>query len=138
MRLVTSLTRDNPRAGELLTRAVNGESTKLSTVMGQPIAVKDVVVHSCQLGESEDGEILMGTRVVLITPEGRCYWSVAGGVLMSFDLLTQVYGFPPWEPARMLQLVERVTKPPRRTHVLQEVNQCPNPSDIPSPKRTKG
>lgn len=100
---------------------VQGQATPLSDMIGKRLAVRHIVAHRIEMLDEKTGEIIIGDRIVLVTPSGEAYGSVSEGIRRSLQLLMQVYGKPPWSPPLVVEMLQLNTKGGRRYYCLNPV-----------------
>lgn len=71
----------------------------LDDVMGNAIAVQDVVIQPVEMTDPATGEVTDNNRIVLITDAGDAYACTSVGVETSIKNLFAIVGMPPWNPA---------------------------------------
>lgn len=99
--------------------AMNDSDEALSDHLMKEIEVMDYVVHKVELMDEQTGALDEVFRVVFITPEGKSYHSVAGGVSRSLQRMIAMFGQGPWDPALKVTAVQKKTNNGRQTITLK-------------------
>lgn len=89
----------------LIFTAREGQSVNVGDQIGKTIRIQHMLIHACTW-TAKDGEVIDGTRVVLIDPNGTCYGSVSEGILRSVKLIGQVFGPPPYQPPFECEVIQ--------------------------------
>lgn len=101
--------------------AVSDAENAISEHIGEVIEIEHMVAHSIKMQDDQTGETIEALRVVLITPEGEGYHSVAQGVVSSLQRIIGIVGQAPWTPALRVVPVEKKTRKGFKTLTLKLV-----------------
>lgn len=115
----SSIKNDGTRESQIrLYNALNGSDIKRVKEQLAPFEVTDLVAHYVEMTNDETGEIEQVTRVVLISPNGERYHSVAKGVVNSMQQIVAIVGQAPWSPPIKLVQQRVTTRKGRETITL--------------------
>lgn len=101
-----------------LLMAMQGENDALGDLVGEVVEVSHLVVHNVEVLDEQTGELLERDRIVIITPDGSMLAAVSQGIRKSVQLLTALYGLPPYTPALRVKVVQVNTRKGRRLYQL--------------------
>jgi hypothetical protein len=95
-RMNTSLDLSTDAGRKQLTACFDKEPKALTQSVGQPVLVRDYVIHTYPHTDPKTGEVSERFRLILIDMDGVA-WSTGGGTLLnSFKMITFGHGMPPW------------------------------------------
>lgn len=116
--VLTSYEPGNPEHGRALFRAINSDDHKGDWAKQNIIETEHVVLHPWSKEDEETGELIEGTRVVLVTPAEERVAMVSEGVAKALALACAFFGKPPWTPPIKFKVVEIPTAKGRRFYTL--------------------
>lgn len=116
---LTSVDVAKPTGKKLVMKAMNACEFKLVDEINKELKITDFVLHKVMLTNRDDGEITEAVRLVLVDDKGRCYECVAATIVNSFRMHVELYGAPPWHPARKM-CVRKKQKGDRNIYWLDE------------------
>lgn len=90
----------NPKSEEdkkMLFKAMNNPDKRLKDCINMSITVVDVYCEWVEMVNKQSGELVGGTRIVLIDKEGVGYQCVSQGVFSALKKLFSIYGLPTWK-----------------------------------------
>ena len=102
----------------LIWSAREGAVDSLSASLGETLEIQNLLLHPVTITR-ETGEEIPLIRVVLIGPDGTCRGSCSTGILGSIRTMVQLYGTPPWTPAKLVKMVRVPLSGGRQTFKLQ-------------------
>lgn len=118
----SSIENDGTRETQIkIYNAVSGEGENVSDHLKEVIEVENIVAHPVQMVDEKTGEITDALRIVLVSPDGTTYSSVATGVLSSMQKIMGIIGSAPWTPALKIMPVEVKTRNGYKTITLSLV-----------------
>ena len=119
---LSTIPNDGSRESQIkIYNAINGDGENLGDHLNKVIEVENFVAHPVQMVDDQTGEIIEALRIVLVTPTGETYASVANGVLSSIQKISGIIGSAPWTPALKLKAVEVKTRKGFKTMTLSLV-----------------
>ena len=81
--------------------ALSGEGKPLVDLVGETLAIVDVVAHEIVLHDEDKGDIHT-VRVVLVDKDGNTYNAVSEGVMSSLQKIFAIVGNPSWKDDPLL------------------------------------
>lgn len=90
----------NPKTEEskkMLFKAMNNPEKRLKDCINMPITVVDVFCEWVDMVNESTGEMVGGTRIVLIDKDGIGYQCVSQGIFSALKKLFSIYGLPTWK-----------------------------------------
>lgn len=104
----------SPAAAAKVFNAINDNDGNIRDMIGKTLVVTDLMAFPVSI-VNQDGEMIDGIRVVLITKDGKSYGSVAQGVFSSLQNIIAIVGMGPWPNGIKLSPVEKTTRRGFRT-----------------------
>lgn len=108
-----SFSPDTVEAKKSLYKAITNPDHKITDMVGKEIAIRDVVVATCQFVDEETGETTPGNRTILIDTKGISYGCSSTGVYNALRNLIAIFGTPTWVdglPVRVGQISKGVNR----------------------------
>ena len=91
-----SFSPDTVEGKKALYKAITNPDHKITDMVGKEIAIRDVVVATCQFVDEETGETTPGNRTILIDTNGISYGCSSTGVYNALRNLIAIFGSPTW------------------------------------------
>lgn len=91
-----SFSPDSVEGKKALYKAITNPDHKITDMVGKEIAIRDVVVATCQFVDEETGETTPGNRTILIDTNGVSYGCSSTGVYNALRNLIAIFGHPTW------------------------------------------
>lgn len=108
-----SFSPDTVEGKKSLYKAITNPDHKITDMVGKEIAIRDVVVATCQFVDEETGETTPGNRTILIDTNGVSYGCSSTGVYNALRNLIAIFGSPTWSdglPVRVGQISKGVNR----------------------------
>lgn len=108
-----SFSPDTVEGKKSLYKAITNPDHKITDMVGKEIAIRDVVVATCQFVDEETGETTPGNRTILIDTNGISYGCSSTGVYNALRNLIAIFGTPTWAdglPVRVGQISKGVNR----------------------------
>ena len=91
-----SFSPDTVEGKKSLYKAITNPDHKITDMVGKEIAIRDVVVATCQFVDEETGETTPGNRTILIDTNGISYGCSSTGVYNALRNLIAIFGTSTW------------------------------------------
>lgn len=110
VQLYSSIQDDGTRESKIkIYNAMNETTGKLSDQVNITLEISDLVAFPVEI-VTEDGELVNAMRIILVTPDGDTYASVATGVYSSLQKIIGIVGPAPWNPPLKLTPINQPTR----------------------------
>lgn len=113
-----SMKAETEKEKAMLFNATNNPDMRLSDCINMTIKVKDVFVEAVNCTNTENGEITVCPRIVLIDENNVGYQCVSIGIFSAIKKLFGVYGEPMHWKAPIPMIVKQITKGERKMLTL--------------------
>lgn len=90
----SSISADTRQGAADIYNALSGASIQLSSMAGQRIRIRDIIIQGRELLDKQTGEITVRPRIMLIDEDGTCYHSYAKGIVTSVRTIVGMFGSP--------------------------------------------
>jgi len=132
LQIWTSFDPTTPAGKAAIVMHMQGEgATPIGDSLNTIVEVQHVLAHRVELLDESTGEIQEADRIVLIRADGSAVACVSAGIKRSLQLITSLYGLPPYNPPMALRIMQKTTRKGRRTYQLSPVVSPTEPSDTP-------
>lgn len=91
-----SFSPDSVEGKKALYKAITNPDHKITDMVGKEIAIRDVVVATCQFVDEDTGETTPGNRTILIDTNGVSFGCSSTGVYNALRNLIAIFGAPTW------------------------------------------
>lgn len=116
--LATSIDRTTPAGRVTLFNALQGDAMALGELIGEVVAVQDLVIHPAVARDEDTGGMRSYLRTVAVGPDGELYQCGSDGIMEAFGRMSAVFGPPPWKPPMQVK-VRQVSRGARRWYTLE-------------------
>lgn len=113
-----SFSPDTVEGKKSLYKAITNPDHKITDMVGKEIAIRDVVVATCQFVDEETGETTPGNRTILIDTNGVSYGCSSTGVYNALRNLIAIFGTPTWSDGLLVR-VGQISKGVNRIITLE-------------------
>lgn len=97
------------------------DTERLSDLNGQVLDIVHLTAHTVTMMDEETGEEFEADRIIVEDAKGTQYAAVSTGVRRSMQILSAVYGSPPWTPALKVRVEMKRTRKNRMVTLLTPV-----------------
>lgn len=91
--------------------AVNSPDRKIADMIGETIALSNIVAHTIMVTDEKTGEALELMRTVLVDADGVAYEAVSTGIANAIARILQIFGQPStWSEPIKVKIVQKGTR----------------------------
>lgn len=101
------MTDATPEQRKIVYNAMNNPENKLSDFINKKIKIENIYLEVCDFVNNETGEIDRAPKIVLISPDGKSYFTTAKGILNSINNACHVLGAMPWPGGYEFEVKQR-------------------------------
>lgn len=133
LQIWTSFDPTTPAGKAAIVQHMQGDgATPVGDSLNTIVEVAHVLAHRVELLDESTGEIQEADRIVLIRADGSAVACVSAGIKRSLQIITSLYGLPPYDPPLALRITQKTTRKGRRTYQLSPVVSPTTPADAPA------
>lgn len=99
------------REGKIKTLQANQDNVQLSDYVGKTIKLANVIMQKVVLVDDQTGELVDGTRCVLVDDKGKAYSATSIGIMNALRQIMSIMGEPKdWESPILVEVQEKKSR----------------------------
>lgn len=100
-------------------RATGPDCIPFKEFPAEGIPLETYYCHRVEMVSQNGGEIIEPIRVVLITPDGKCYGFVSDFIARELDSLIEMWGEGPWKPPLNIRVIKAESRKGNNFYSIQ-------------------